>query len=226
MADMLYDSLDHAEEDMATRLLTEGAWKPRGATCLRSTPRSPRTAACCQPRSAANSVTGAGAGRDGRGRRGWRDEINTAAEAPGRAQQAVRRTPHGPRHPRGAGRHGGEGSGRASRGMSTSVVPTGAKRSGGTFSPLSTAKLKEKGPRLRAARSARDDGNNDAEDDVHPEGRLAQGSRCAARPRVLEIAHRNHVDIEGACEGLSLALLDLPRGRQEGLVRRQSSPPA
>ena len=114
MADMLYDSLDNAEADMtrapADRGAGRGQAQPAGA---RRRARQGRRAAR-RPRSAPSSMQArarleaAMAGED-------RDEINAAAEALETLSQAVRRAAHGPRHPRGAVGHVGEGTGEPGR---------------------------------------------------------------------------------------------------------------
>ena len=105
MADMLYDSFEHAEDDMTRAPADRGAGRgrahPAGARRrarqgrrLLSTPRSAPTLDAARAR-----LEAAMAGED-------RDEINAAAEALETRQQAVRRAAHGPRHPRGAVGHG------------------------------------------------------------------------------------------------------------------------
>ena len=115
MADMLYDSLDHAEEDMARRLLTEARVEARrNLLALDSALAKDGSLLSAEERAELDAARAPD--REGSGRRGPRRD-QCRRRGTGDAQQAVRRTAHGPRHPRGAVGHGGDRSGRASWGM-------------------------------------------------------------------------------------------------------------
>ena len=157
MADMLYDSLENAEADMTAPPADRGQGRrppqPAGARCRA---RQGRCAARrCRTRRARS---GQGAPGDcNRRRRPRRDQCR--GRSVGDPVQAVRRTAHGSRHPRGAVGQVRERTGEPGRRVTmpkmTFILKDGSRKE--VEAPLGLS--------------------------------------------VLEIAHRNHVDIEGACEG-------------------------
>ena len=110
MADMLYDSLDYAEEDMTRRLLTEARVEARRNLLALDAALAKDGALLSAEERAALDAARARLGDGDRRRRSRRDQCRRRGA--GDAQQALRRAAHGPRHPRGAVGHGGERPGK------------------------------------------------------------------------------------------------------------------